>query len=99
MDDAVVRDARLALLLATRSLLADGLALQTVADALAGQLVDNLIDQFVPAGAGQGQSHSVNIEQVLGMLSHDLAGPALASPQIMDTAPVDEAAQLAMIQG
>jgi hypothetical protein len=81
------------------NLLADGLAQQTVSDALAGQIIDNIIDEFVSAGTSHEPANSVNFEQMLGLLSQDLAGSALASPQIIDTAQVDEAAQLAMIHG
>jgi hypothetical protein len=40
-----------------------------------------------------------NAGQLMEILSHDLAGSSLASAPVLDTASIDEAAQLATIHG
>jgi hypothetical protein len=75
------------------------LAQQTLVDALAGNVVDNLIDHFVETADTSIATKVANAEQLLGMLSHDLAGSGLASAPVLDTASIDEAAQLATIHG
>jgi T1SS-143 domain-containing protein len=81
-------------------LLGEGLAQQTLSDALGGSFVDLVIDQFVDSGSNDNITHeAVNTDHLVSLLSADLSGPTLASVSVPDTSMVDEAAQLALMHG
>jgi len=81
-------------------LLGEGLPQQTLSDALDGNFVDLVIDQFVDSGSNDNIAHgAVNSDHLVSLLSADLSGSALASFSVPDTSMVDEAAQLALMHG
>jgi hypothetical protein len=81
-------------------LLGEGLTQQTLSDALDGNFVDLVIDQFVDSGGNDNITHeAVNTDHLVSLLSADLSGSALASVSVPDTSMVDEAAQLALMHG
>lgn len=81
-------------------LASSGLAQQTVVDALAGNLVDHLIDQVVGGSDMAGPAPiAAKPEFLIDMLSFDLTGSAQVSGSFQDSAPLDDAAQLALING
>ncbi len=76
------------------------LAQQTVVDALAGNLVDHLIDQVIGGSEMAGPAPiAAKPEFLIDMLSFDLTGSAHVSGPFQDSAPLDDAAQLALING
>ncbi|MDC8754951.1 DUF5801 repeats-in-toxin domain-containing protein, partial [Erythrobacter sp. sf7] len=73
---------------------------QTIADALAGDIVDQVIDQFV--GSSESASFASEVassDQLIDLLSVDLSGAAMASVMPIDAPAVDDAAQVALMHG
>ncbi|MEE4317546.1 MAG: VCBS domain-containing protein [Erythrobacter sp.] len=81
-------------------LLGNDLSEQTVADALAGEIIDKVIDEFAgTSGNADIASGAASSDQLIDLLSFDLSGGLPTSATAFEPPAVDEAAQAALVHG
>ncbi|WP_143736662.1 beta strand repeat-containing protein, partial [Erythrobacter dokdonensis] len=81
-------------------LLGNDLSEQTVADALAGGIIDKVIDEFAgTSGNADIASGAASSDQLIDLLAFDLSGGLPTSATAFEPPAVDEAAQAALVHG